>query len=141
MKNWFLILVLSLVANLLAAQPPRLVIPPNHFGVLQNVSFAEMELEDTSGQMISTASLKGKTIYVDFWFTQCPPCIREIPYARDLQSFFAADTSIVFLNICIENIERKQAWKDMVKDKRLAASMYFMHVIAHKRLTCYALSV
>ena len=76
-------------------------------------------MEDTSGALVKTSSLLGKTVYVDFWFTTCPPCIKEIPYSKALQEYFALDTNIVFLSICIENIERKTAWKQMIKDKAL----------------------
>jgi hypothetical protein len=56
---------------------------------------------------------------VDCWFTQCAPCLKEIPYSKALQSFFEKDTNVVFLNICIENIERKDAWKSMVKEHKM----------------------
>ncbi len=81
--------------------------------------FADLSLEDTSGQLFSTSSLAGKTVYVDFWFTTCAPCLQEIPYSKCLQQFFAADTNIVFLNICIEAFEKKERWKQLVKDKQM----------------------
>jgi thiol-disulfide isomerase/thioredoxin len=89
------------------------------YNYLINEPFAELELEDTSGKLIKTSSLTGKTIYVDFWFTTCPPCIKEMPYAKSLQEYFANDTNIVFLSICIENIQTKTAWKQIIKDKAL----------------------
>jgi thiol-disulfide isomerase/thioredoxin len=55
-------------------------------------------------------------VYVDFWFTACPPCLKQIPYAKQLHAYFAADTNVVFLNICIEYADRKQIWKKMVKE-------------------------
>src|SRR5881398_949665 len=70
------------------------------FDQLNNKPFLGLQLEDTSGHIFNTLSLKGKTIYVDFWFTSCPPCLKEIPYSNALQQFFASDTNIVFLNIC-----------------------------------------
>lgn len=89
------------------------------FDFLNNKLFVPLQLEDTSGHIFNTAALMGKTIYVDFWFTSCPPCLREIPYSSSLQKFFATDTNIVFLNICIDNKERRQAWKQMVHDKKM----------------------
>lgn len=81
--------------------------------------FPNLQLEDTSGTLINISSLFGKTVYVDFWFTTCPPCIKEIPYFKSLQQYFLTDTNIVFLSICIENIDRKSAWKEMIKEKQL----------------------
>ena len=89
------------------------------YSYLNNKDFAEVELEDTAGNRVKTSSLIGKTVYVDFWFTTCPPCLKEIPFSKNLQEYFAADTNIVFLNICIENIERKPAWKQMIKEKNM----------------------
>ena len=95
------------------------------FDKLLNQPFPQLALEDEKGDSINTASLKGKTLYVDFWFTQCPPCLKQIPYSESLKRFFAADTNIVFVNICIENVERKEAWKQMVEDKGIGGVNLF----------------
>lgn len=95
------------------------------FDKLIKKPFAELELEDTSGNILNTATLIGKTIYVDFWFTACAPCIKEIPFSKSLQQFFASDTNIVFLNICIESTDRKQTWKQIIKDKQMKGIQVF----------------
>jgi thiol-disulfide isomerase/thioredoxin len=89
------------------------------YNILHNQPFPKIELEDTSGNLINTASFAGKTVYVDFWFTTCPPCVSEIPYFKALQQEFAKDTNIVFLSICIENVNRKAAWKQMINEKAM----------------------
>jgi thiol-disulfide isomerase/thioredoxin len=89
------------------------------FDRLNNKPFAALAMEDTSGAIFNTASLIGKTLYVDFWFTACAPCVKEIPYSNALQKYFSKDTNIVFLNICIDNNERKTVWKEMVRDKQM----------------------
>ena len=95
------------------------------FNRLYGKSFPAMELEDANGNLIRTDSLAGKTIYMEFWFTACPPCIKQIPFAKKLQQFFASDTNIVFVNICIENIDRKDVWKTMVKEKEMEGIQLF----------------
>ena len=95
------------------------------YNYLNHQTFAELELEDTSGSLVNTSSLVGKTIYVDFWFTTCAPCIKEIPYSKSLQQYFSSDTNIVFLSICIENWERKTAWKQMVKERKMPGIQLF----------------
>ena len=95
------------------------------FDKLNNKSFATLDMEDTSGTLFNTTSLSGKTIYVDFWFTACAPCIKEIPYARSLQEYFVEDTNVVFLNICIESTERKKVWKQMIRDKEMKGIQLF----------------
>ena len=96
-----------------------------HYDLFSNEPFSNLELEDTSGFLFNTSNLSGKTVYVDFWFTTCPPCIREVPYYKQLQEYFAADTNIAFLSICIENIERKDAWKQLIKDQHIPGIQLF----------------
>ena len=96
-----------------------------HYNFLNNKPFAPLQLEDTTGNLFNTAVLTGKTVYVDFWFTACPPCIKEIPYAEKLQKYFAPDTNIVFLSICIENTKNKPTWKQMIKEKQMTGVHLF----------------
>lgn len=89
------------------------------FNRFNTTSFPVMDLETVDSTLFNTSLLANKTVYVDFWFTACPPCIKQIPYARQLHHYFSADTNIVFLNICIENADRRQVWKNMVNNKAI----------------------
>lgn len=121
MKNLITGIVLIIACTNVFAQRDRRAVDSiiANYDLLKNKPFAELVLEDTSGKLFNTSSLLGKTIYVDFWFTACAPCIKEIPYSNLLQEYFQKDTSIVFLNICIENIDRKPVWRQMIKDNQM----------------------
>ena len=41
------------------------------------------------GVQLTSESLKGKPVVVNFWFTSCGPCIKEIPELNDLANEFA----------------------------------------------------
>ena len=37
-----------------------------------------VDLVDTTGEVVSTASLRGEPLVVNFWFSTCVPCAREL---------------------------------------------------------------
>lgn len=41
-------------------------------------TFPEVDLIDTTGQVVSTASFRGEPTVVNFWFSTCVPCAREL---------------------------------------------------------------
>jgi thiol-disulfide isomerase/thioredoxin len=55
-------------------------------------------------------NLKGKTVFINFWATWCPPCIAELPDLEDLYQNLKDDKEIIFLFINID--------KDIAKASR-----------------------
>ena len=47
-------------------------------------SFGKFKTTDMNGNKINTQDLKGKTIVMNFWFINCPPCRTEIPHLNKL---------------------------------------------------------
>ena len=43
----------------------------------------EVTFQDLAGQKVSTSSLKGKVVIVNFWATSCATCIKEMPQLVD----------------------------------------------------------
>jgi peroxiredoxin len=44
----------------------------------------EVEGSDITGETVSLASLEGKVVLIDFWATNCPPCLEEMPNLKQL---------------------------------------------------------
>jgi thiol-disulfide isomerase/thioredoxin len=49
------------------------------------------------GATLSTANLKGKVVFINFWATWCPPCRAEMPSLNDLYNQLKRDDRFVFL--------------------------------------------
>lgn len=48
------------------------------------------------GSLLSLNALRGKYVFLDFWFTACGPCIQEFPYIRKVFDTFSSDQLIIF---------------------------------------------
>lgn len=58
--------------------------------------------------------LKGKYIFVDFWFSTCGPCRAEFKYAKQLEAFLK-ENQIELLYISIDNDRMEENWINSIK--------------------------
>lgn len=61
----------------------------------------DFQLQDTKGNQVSLAALRGKVVMVNFWATWCPPCKEEMPSMEKLNEVMAGD-DFVMLAINVE---------------------------------------
>lgn len=76
----------------------------------------DVQFIDANGREVNFQSFKGKYVYIDMWASWCVPCIKEIPYLKQLEKDYA-EKNIVFISISVD--EDKEAWKKKMKDLNL----------------------
>jgi thiol-disulfide isomerase/thioredoxin len=60
---------------------------------------AEMSWTGFEGNVQKLKDLQGKVVILDFWATNCPPCIKEIPHLLELKAYYGTDLEIVGLHV------------------------------------------
>lgn len=51
----------------------------------------EFGIADTAGNPIELTTLQGKVVLIDFWATNCPPCLEEMPNLKRLYAEYRDD--------------------------------------------------
>ena len=70
---------------------------------------SRFSMVDGAGHPLSSESLLGRFVLIDFWATWCPPCIRALPAMRQLAHFFPEDQ---FLLISVnEDVADQGVWR------------------------------
>lgn len=63
---------------------------------LKGSSVDNLNLTDLQGNKHSMESLKGKIIVLNFWFTNCAPCIKEMPDLNKMKAKYEKEDVVFF---------------------------------------------
>lgn len=74
-------------------------------------------INDINGEEVSLDDFAGKVVYLDFWASWCGPCMREVPYAKELKAHFEGQDDLVFLYISVD--ENETAWRNTVEEHQI----------------------
>jgi thiol-disulfide isomerase/thioredoxin len=94
-------------------------------------------LVDLEGNQISLGDFRGKTVFVNFWTTWCPPCRAEMPEIEAIHQEYK-DKDVVVIGIAImepEDVVRQYveqgsySWTFVLDDSGKVASDYRVTVI------------
>lgn len=69
----------------------------------------EFEGKDLEGKIWSLKELRGKTVILNFWFTSCAPCIKEIPELNKLVDEYK-NKDVVFLGLTYNTPQQVEAF-------------------------------
>ena len=88
--------------------------------LIQNYKIPENEKE---ALLVIYNNAKGKVIYHDFWFTNCAPCIRELPNYNDLiATTNEQDIEFIFYGAYMKNEE----WKKTIDKFKLKGKHHLL---------------
>lgn len=76
--------------------------PPESKYFKTGSKFSSFKTTDINGNKINTKNLAGKIIVLNFWFINCPPCVREIPELHKLAESYKTDSSVVFIAVALD---------------------------------------
>jgi len=98
-----------------------------------NKTAPDFEAFDVNGNKLKLSDFRGKVIYLDFWATNCAPCVRELPAIKILQETLKEYDDLVFLYISFDNkteIAKKFIEKNNFKGTHLFAPGGFLSMPA-----------
>jgi thiol-disulfide isomerase/thioredoxin len=85
---------------LVSCRPPEPLPPAG----IPKTPLPEFRVRTLEGEEVSSLSLRGRWVVVNFWATWCPPCVREIPDFIALQSEFGSG-QVQFLGLSVDDEE------------------------------------
>lgn len=74
--------------------------PKENLNKYVNDYLPEFSLTDLEGNFINSETLKGKPTVLNFWFTNCAPCIKEIPTLNEIKKEY--NNTVNFIAITYE---------------------------------------
>ncbi len=63
-------------------------------------------MTDMNGKTISSESLVGKVVVLNFWFVTCKPCIEEIPALNEVYKKYKNNPEVIFASITFNEKEK-----------------------------------
>jgi thiol-disulfide isomerase/thioredoxin len=81
----------------------------------------DVQLTSLDGNLVSLQDLKGKTIFLNFWATWCPPCIAEMP---DIHQLYGRIDQNKVAFVMVSTDENQQKLHDFLKKKGYTFPVY-----------------
>ena len=69
-------------------------------------SIPQIEFQDINGKSYTSQGLLGKVVVLNFWFTSCPPCVKEMPELNQLVDKYKRNKDVVFIAFATDSKTR-----------------------------------
>ena len=99
MKKILFLVMLSITIHAYSQQK-------THYKFDVGEEFPGFILKDLNKEKISFEDFKGKVVYINFWFTACPPCREEIPDLNRLKERYG--DKVEFIAITFDHPKKVQ---------------------------------
>lgn len=74
----------------------------------------DFDLVDQNGQTVKLSDYKGKTVFINFWATWCPYCLKEMPEIQELYEKYGKNTGdVIILGLASPNYGREGSESDI----------------------------
>lgn len=80
----------------------------------QGLPAPNFSYKDPTGKEVSLTDFKGKVVYLQLWYTRCPPCIRELPNTKRLYQEYADKEDVAFVAVSLDRQEDHQRWLNFI---------------------------
>lgn len=75
----------------------------------------DFELSDQFGNTHTLSEYKGKTVFLNFWATWCPPCRGEMPHIQEIyEEYGLNEEEVVILGVAAPNLGREGSKEEVI---------------------------
>jgi len=96
--------------------------------------FASAGLNPIHAEELNLDQYSGQVVYVDFWASWCSPCLREMPYSKELQKHFAG-REVAFLYLSTNS--DRGSWLKGMEHIAIAGHHYRIEPLEKNRFKKY----
>lgn len=82
------------------------------------------QLVDLDGNIVSFNEFEGKTVFLNFWATWCPPCVAEMPGIESLYQDLKDDPNVAI--VLISSDQDKEKARKFLSRKEYTMPVYFL---------------
>jgi thiol-disulfide isomerase/thioredoxin len=136
-----LMLVFSLVTVVMILQNPvssQTTVPPGSVlatagapNVL-NRPAPEIEMRDLEGDVVRLGDYEGNVVFLNFWWSGCPPCVEELP---DLEAFAQAQADNNVVVVSVNTVDSPERIQEFLRENEI--TLETVHVLRDVEETSY----